>query len=109
MVPLAFQSTADLMPAVKTVTALEPYCRNIVLLINNTKPEHIDGLRTVLKTRFPKLPVLVVSHSRYIARIADDGLSVTDIAALGGIERYQLRNILPQVAALYRLLDDATR
>lgn len=108
VVPLAFQSTADLMPAVKTVSALEPYCRNIVLLINNTKPEHIDGLKTVLKTRFPKLPVLVVSHSRYIARIADDGLSITDIAALGGIERYQLRNILPQIEELYSLLDAAT-
>jgi hypothetical protein len=55
------------------------------------------------------MPVLVINHSRYIARIADDGLSVSDIAALGGIERYQLRNILPQVEALYRLLDTARR
>lgn len=26
VVPLSFQSIADLMPAVKTVTALQPYC-----------------------------------------------------------------------------------
>ena len=55
------------------------------------------------------MPVLVINHSRYIARIADDGLSVPDIAALGGIERYQLRNILPQVETLYALLDKHNR
>lgn len=66
-------------------------------------------LQQIIAGRFPTMPVLVINHSRYIARIADDGLSVTDIAALGGIERYQLRNILPQVEALYRLLDTARR
>ena len=43
-------------------------------------------LQQVLAVRFPKMPVLVVNHSRYISRIADDGLTVFDIAALGGLE-----------------------
>ena len=109
VVPLSYQSTADLMPAVKTVTAMQPYCKTIVILINNTVPALVDELRAVLRKRFPKVPVLVVNHSRYISRIADDGLTVFDIAALGGLERYQLRHILPQIERLYATLDAARR
>jgi hypothetical protein len=109
VVPLTYQSTADLMPAVKTVTALQPYCANIVLLINNTATAHVNDLKQIIASRFPKLPVMLINHSSHVARIADDGLSVPDIAALGGIARWQLRNILPQVDALYTLLDKSTR
>ena len=49
--------------------------------------------------------MLVINHSRYISRIADDGLTVFDIAALGGLERHQLRHILPQIETLYAYLD----
>lgn len=93
------------MPAVKTVTALQPYCARIVILINNTAPEHVGQLEAILRKRFPKVAVLVVNHSRYISRIADDGLTVFEIAALGGLERHQLRHILPQIETLYSYLD----
>lgn len=82
VVPLSYQSTADLMPAVKTITALEPYTDNILILVNNTAPEHIKDLTAVLMSRFPNLPIQVVSHSRYISRLADDGLTVFELAEL---------------------------
>lgn len=109
IVPLSYQSTADLMPAVKTVAALQPHCANIAILINNTAPEHIKDLVGILAVRFPKMPVLIVNHSRYISRIADDGLTVFDLAELGGLESYQLRHILPQVRKLYAFLDKYSR
>ena len=107
VVPLSYQSTADLMPAVKTVSALQPYCATIVILINNPAPAHVGELHDILSARFPTVPVLVINHSRYISRIADDGLTVFDIAALGGLERHQLRHILPQIERLYATLDAA--
>lgn len=105
VVPLSYQSTADLMPAVKTVTTIQPHCARIVILINNTAPEHVDQLEDVLRSRFPKVAVLIVNHSRYISRIADDGLTVFDIAEFGGLKRHQLRHILPQIETLYAYLD----
>ena len=109
VVPLAYQSTADLMPAIKTVAVVTPYCANVALLINNTLVEHTEDLIGILASRFPKLPVLVINHSRLISRLADDGLTVFDLAQLSGRERYQLRNILPQVEQLYAFLDHARR
>jgi hypothetical protein len=105
VVPLSYQSTADLMPAVKTVTALQPHCARIVILINNTSPEHVADLEHILRQRFPKVAVFVVNHSRYVSRIADDGLTVFELAELGGLERHQLRHILPQIETLYGYLD----
>jgi hypothetical protein len=59
IVPLTYQSTADLMPAVETVPTLQPYCRIIAVLINNTDEEHVQGLMAVLGTRFPGNPARV--------------------------------------------------
>ena len=109
VVPLSYQSTADLMPAVKTVATIQEHCKSVILLINNTGPEHVADLEAVLAKRFPTVPVLVVSPSRYVRRLADDGLTIQEIAALGGLEAYQLRNILPQVDKLYALLDKARK
>lgn len=105
VVPLTFQSTADLTPAVKTIMAIKPVAKNIVILINNTAPEHVADLKTILAIRFPKMPIFVVNHSRHISRLADDGQTVFEIAASSGIEKWQLRNILPQVKKLYDYLD----
>ncbi|MEQ1711824.1 MAG: hypothetical protein ABL908_10530 [Hyphomicrobium sp.] len=105
IVPLSYQSTADLMPAVKTISALQPHCETILVLINNTAPEHVQDLIGILAVRFPKLPVLVVNRSRHVSRLADDGLTVIDIAEMGGLEAYQLRHILPQIKKLYGFLD----
>ena len=44
VVALSYQSNADLMPAVKTVSAIQPYCARIVILINNTAAERLSGL-----------------------------------------------------------------
>ena len=105
VVPLSFQSTADLTSAVRTITAIEEHCPRVVILINNTAREHVDDLANSLAGRFPKHTIMTVPPSRYMRRLADDGLTLRDIAALGGIERYQLRHVLPQLEALHAYLD----
>ena len=107
VVPLAYQSTADLLPAIKTVTAIASYCKSIILLINNTAPEHVPDLKALLHKRFPEVPILVVNRSRYISRLADLGLTVSEIAKLEAIARHQLRHVLPQIQILYAALDAA--
>jgi hypothetical protein len=66
-----------LKPAVKTVTAIEPHCRAIAILFNNTAPTHVADLKPILAIHFPKMPVLVVNSQRYISRLADDGLTIS--------------------------------
>ena len=79
---MCFQSTADLMPAVKTVLTLKKYAKRIVIVINNTEAVHVEELKFVLTGRFPEIPVFVVNRSRYIAKLADDGLTLFDLFSL---------------------------
>ena len=109
VVPLSFQSTADLTSAVRTITTVEEHCPRVVILINNTAKEHVIDLADMLKARFPKHTIMTVPPSRYIRRLADDGLTLHDLAARGGIERYQLRTVLPPVEALHAALDQFSR
>jgi hypothetical protein len=109
VVPLCYQSTADLMPAVKTVLTLAKVNPNIVLLINNTDPASIDDLKAVLAERFPSLPLFVINRSKYIARLADDGQTAFDLFALGGLHKFALRHLLPQLKAFYSYLDTRPR
>jgi hypothetical protein len=106
VVPLYYQSTADLMPAVKTVLTLAKCTRNIVLLINNTEAANLDDLKAVLGQRFPALPLFIVNRSKYIARLADEGQTVFDLFALGGLQKFALRNVLPQIRSFYDYLDN---
>jgi len=79
VVPIYYQSTADLMPAVKTILTLEKHNDNIVILINNTAPAHTRELQSVLSQRFPNYRIFTINQSRYIARLADEGKTVFDL------------------------------
>jgi MinD-like ATPase involved in chromosome partitioning or flagellar assembly len=108
VVPVFYQSNADLMAVVKTLNAVMPCCPNVAVLINNTDPVEVADLADVLSARFG-CPVFVVNRSRYMARLADDGLSVTDLADLGSLEAFHLRHIVPQMARLHAWIDAARR
>ena len=105
VVPLCYQSTADLMPAVKTVLTLQTYARRLVIVINNTEAAHVPSFQSVLSERFPEVPIFVVNRSRYIAKLPDDGLTLFDLFSLGGLHAFALRHVIPQIKALYAHLD----
>ena len=79
VVPIFYQSTADLMPAVKTILTLKKHSDNIVILINNTAPADAKELQSVLAERFPNYRIITINHSRYIARLADEGKTVSEM------------------------------
>jgi len=109
VVPLCFQSTADLMPAVKTVLTLQTYAKRIVIVINNTEAVHVPELTEVLSERFPDIPLFVVNRSRYIAKLADEGMTLFDLFSLGGLHAFALRHVIPQIKALYAHLDECEK
>ena len=79
VVPIYYQSTADLMPAVKTILTLEKHNDNIVILINNTAPAEAEQVQSVLSERFPDYRIFIINPSRYIARLADEGKTAFDL------------------------------
>ncbi len=97
------------MPAVKTIRALQAYAKRLVIVINNTEAVHVEELKFVLAGRFPDIPLFVVNRSRYIAKLADEGMTLFDLVSLGGLHAFALRNVIPQIKALYAHLDQCER
>ena len=71
VVPIAYQSKSEYIPAVKTINALLEHNKNVVILINNTATKLIDEVKEALSYTFPKLPIFTISSSRYISRLAN--------------------------------------
>lgn len=105
VVPIFFQSAADLKPAVKTVVELGKYNKNIVILINNTEKDNVELLVEALSGKFD-YEIFIVNRSRYIARLADEKKTVFQLAESGGVKKFQLRNLIPQVEKFYSYLDN---
>ena len=82
VVPICYQSTADLMPAVKTILTLEKLNDNIVVLINNTPQPEAEQLKVELSKRFAQHNIFIINRSRYIARLADEGKTLFDLFSL---------------------------
>ncbi len=97
------------MPAVKTIRTLQAYAKRLVIVINNTEAVHVEELKFVLTGRFPDIPLFVVNRSRYIAKLADEGMTLFDLVSLGGLHAFALRNVIPQIKALYAHLDQCER
>ncbi len=93
------------MPAVKTIRTLQDYAKRLVIVINNTEAVHVAELKAVLAERFPDIPIFVVNRSRSIAKLPDEGMTLFDLVSLGGLQAFALRNVIPQIKALYAHLD----
>lgn len=105
VVPLFYQSMADLMPCIKTVNTLKELNENVVILINNTDKKDVDDLKKGLNKKFPENKIFVVNKSKFIPRLANDGKTITRLASENALNRYLLRDLLAQMEEFYIYLD----
>jgi Icc-related predicted phosphoesterase len=105
IVPLFYQSMADLMPCIKTVNTLKGLNKNVVILINNTDKKDIDDLKKGLNKKFHENKIFVVNKSKFISRLANEGKTITRLASENALNRYLLRDLLAQMEDFYNYLD----
>lgn len=108
IIPIYYQSIADLMPCLKTVNSLAQYNTNIIILINNTDSRDINALKKQLETNLPDNKIFVINRSKYITRLANEGKTIFDLAKEGGIIKFNLKRtgLAQQIKDFYRYLDN---
>ena len=108
IIPICYQSIADLMPCLKTVNSLAQYNTNIIILINNTDSRDINALKKQLETNLPDNKIFVINRSKYITRLANEGKTIFDLAKEGGIIKFNLKRtgLAQQIKDFYRYLDN---
>lgn len=105
VVPLFYQSMADLMPCIKTVNTLKELNENVVILINNTDKKDVDDLKKGLNKKFPERKIFVVNKSKFIPRLANEGKTIQRLASENALNKYLLRDLLDQLNVFYTYLD----
>lgn len=103
VVPIYYQSTADLTPAIQTIIELEKYNKNIIVLINNTDKEYSDQIQKDLSKKF-KHKIFTINKSKYISRLADENKTIFDLSNQGGLNKYMLRDLITQIETFYAYL-----
>ncbi|MBU1468571.1 MAG: hypothetical protein KJ868_13125 [Gammaproteobacteria bacterium] len=104
VVPIYYQSKADLSPSVQTIIEIEKYNKNIVIVINNTDKKDAELLEESLRERFP-YPIFTIPKSKFINRLADEGKSIFQLSEEGGLNKHMLRNLLPKIEKFYSYLN----
>ncbi len=105
VVPVYYQSMADLLPCIKTVNTLRELNNNVVILINNTDKKDAEDIKKGLNKKFTEHKIFVVNKSKFIPRLANDGKTIDRLASENALNRYLLSGLLSQLDELYNYLD----
>lgn len=105
IIPLAYQSVSELKLTIENINAFLEHNKNIVLLINNTDVADAKIVITALSAVYPDIPILEISHSKFIRRLANEDKTVFEVAEQKKGDGKQLnKKIIPQFNALFKQL-----
>ncbi len=105
VIPLYYQSQADLLPCLKVVQSLKKINKDIVILINNTEKKEIEDIEKGLRTEFSDLKVFVFNKSKFIHKLANEGKTLDRLYSESGLNRYLLKDLIKQKETFYKYLD----
>ncbi len=106
VVPLFYQSMADLLPCLKVVSSLSKYNHNIIVLINNTETKDIEDLKETLNKKLPQNKIFIINKSKYFIRLANEGKTIFDLSKESGLNKYILKNLVKQIKEFYKYLNN---
>ena len=105
IIPLAYQSVSELKLTIENINAFMEHNKNIVIIINNTDTADSKMVITALSAVYPDIPILEISHSKFIRRLANENKTVFEVAENKKGDAKQLnKKIIPQFNALFEQL-----
>lgn len=106
VIPIAFQSPAEIKPFIDTVSELAKHNKNIVLLINNTEREYLDDLKEAIRKNF-SFPIFVIPRSKFISKLSVYQKTPIELYEGGEaslLQRHHLKNLAPTFREFYDYL-----
>lgn len=101
VIPIHYQSKAELRPLFIMLSALAEFNRHILIVINNTEAAFIPSLESGL-IRETCCPVKIVKHSAFMTYLANEGLTPFQLDdQIKGAPRKALMILQNQLRALF--------
>ncbi|UQZ91405.1 hypothetical protein C4J81_19090 (plasmid) [Deltaproteobacteria bacterium Smac51] len=102
VIPIHYQSKAELRPLFIMLSAIAEFNKNILIVINNTESVFTDSLLEGLASE-TKYPIKVVRHSSFMTYLANDGLTPFELD-IKGAPKKALTNIQNQLSDLFNFI-----
>ena len=106
VVPIAFQSPAEIKPFIDTVAELSKHNSNIVLLINNTEREYLEDMKAAIRKNFD-YPIFVIPKSKFVSKLSVYQKTPIDLyegREVSLLQRHHLKNLAPTFREFYDYL-----
>ena len=106
VIPISFQSPAEIKPFIDTVSELEKHNNNIVLLINNTEREYVEDLKASIQKNFD-YPIFIIPKSKFVSKISvyqETPIELFDGKGVSLLQRHHLKNLAPKFSEFYNYL-----
>lgn len=106
VIPIAYQSLAELRNTMMNINTLSEKNNNITIVVNNTDAGDLKLVKQAIKANVSsKFKVLELNHSKYIRRLANEGQTVFEVAAASKSDSTRLnRKVIPQFQKLFDTL-----
>lgn len=100
IIPICYESKADVDPSIKTIIELSAHCKEIIIVINKTDRDKAEELEKVLKNNF-KHSVLLMPKTKYMNRLADESKTVFELSLESGLNKHLLKKTLSTFEQLF--------
>lgn len=106
VVPIAFQSPAEIKPFIDTVAELSKHNKHIIILINNTEREYLKDLQAAIRKNF-SYPIFIIPRSKFISKLSvyqKTPLELLEGEGVPFLQRHHLKSLAPAFAEFYAYL-----
>lgn len=107
VVPIRFESVAELKLTIRNVNAIKEVNSNIVIIINNTDTSKLELVKQAIAAQpnFEDMPVLLINKSEFVTRLANEEKTIFEVAEMKKAFRTQLeKKVLPQFRSVFEVL-----
>jgi len=109
VIPIFYQSKADLIAFFNVSTAITKWNQNLLFIINNSPQREADELLGIFRTGFEgRFPIRVVKHSTYMGYLANTGKTPFDLVETG-VAAKALGVIQEQLKELFKFIENYQR
>jgi len=104
VIPLSYQSLADLRPLFIVVETISKLNENIVIVINNTKKDFIEELENgINQTLNNKYPIKIIKQSSFMTYLVNEGKTPFELEEKGALKK-PLDSIKEQLSNLFNYI-----
>lgn len=88
VIPISYDSKADIYPLSQSLISLSKYNQNFLIVVNKTKTKEIDAVMAYLEQAYQgKYPIKIVRQSSYMTYLVNEGKSPFDLTEVGAIKK----------------------